>query len=187
MVEPHLMQSGPWESSPEDRHLCCECAKIDLENIFHSDTGRIVMKGGIEVANFGRRLEAKSTCYLCRFFWASRLPTTESLVAIPSGSFRCSLVTPDCQAGKYPETSEQKISSFLRLCLGILEKWDSGVSRDTIGLWPMIVLWRARGLWNSAGNMATFSASLSSQDMADANSTEGLWIPLSTFQFYVAG
>jgi hypothetical protein len=50
-------------TSPEERNLCRECAKIDLETIFHADLGMIGIKSGIEVAKFGRRLEPEFTCY----------------------------------------------------------------------------------------------------------------------------
>jgi hypothetical protein len=113
MLEPRLVQSGPCESSPKDRRLCCECAKIDLETIFHADPGSIVMKGGVEVANFGRRLEAKSTCYLCRFFWASRLPTTESPCCYTLQAFSLFLGYPGLSGREIPRSIRAKDIIFL--------------------------------------------------------------------------
>jgi hypothetical protein len=163
-IEPHhaIAQSGlSGAPSPENRNLCCECAKINLETIFHVDPGTIGAKG-IEVANledgssWRQLLSYLTTCV--NSFGPVDCQQLSHLVAIPSGRSRCSLVTPNCQVGKYPEASEQKISSFLRLCLRILEKWKPVVSEYTIVLWPISVLRKTRWLWNFAGNMATFSA-----------------------------
>jgi hypothetical protein len=180
-IEAHLVivQSGLSSApSPEDRKLCCECAKIDLEAIFQTDPGTIRVKRGIEVANFGRRLElaaaTESSCYLCQFFWASRLPTTYSPYSYVLRAFSLFLSYPGLSGREIPTSVPAKNAIFLAVVpsnfrkveIGSVEGDDSTVADNSVAEDEIVVelCWKYGYIFRT----------LPRQDMADADSTEEL-------------